>query len=172
MVSRQKSSSHLARHVPCAVVVVSVFDVTCTSHSFLLVATSTFFEGAEPTTPRHERLFGRMAEMNTLTGYEPKDLIEVNDTEVSPMFFHRPSMTSTYDSAESIAAPPLESDLDDQQIRDTRVKNLTSDRVDISLVHRAVQGEDEALSRLSESENEAKLFLERAKEPIAVTDKS
>ena len=59
-----------------------------------------------------------MAETNTLTGYEPKDLMEVNDTEVSPMFFHRPSMTSTYDSAESIATPPLESDLDDQQVRD------------------------------------------------------
>ena len=62
--------------------------------------------------------FGRMAEINTLAGYEPKDLIEVNDTEVSPMFFHRPSMTSTCDSAESIATPPLESDLDDQQVRD------------------------------------------------------
>ena len=32
------------------------------------------------------------------------------------MFFHRPSMTSTYESAESIATPP-ESDLDDEQIR-------------------------------------------------------
>ena len=68
--------------------------------------------------------FGRMAEINTLTGYVPKDLIDVNDTEVSPMFFHRPSMTSTYDSAESIATPPLESDLDDQQIRDTLASPL------------------------------------------------
>ena len=33
MVSRQKSSSHLARHVSCTVLAVSVFDVTCTSHS-------------------------------------------------------------------------------------------------------------------------------------------
>ena len=30
---------------------------------------------------------------------------------------HRPSFTSTYDSAESIATPPLESDLNDEQIR-------------------------------------------------------
>ena len=36
---------------------------------------------------------------------------------VKPMFFHRPSMTSTYDSAESIATLPPESDLDDEQIR-------------------------------------------------------
>ena len=33
------------------------------------------------------------------------------------MFFHRPSMTSTYDSAESIATPPPESDLHDDQLR-------------------------------------------------------
>ena len=122
-----------------------------------------------------------MAEINILTGYEPKDFIEVNDTEVSPMFFHRPSMTSTYDSVESIATPPLESDLDDQQIGDMlasplylrererskcRVKNVTADRVDISLANRAVQGEDEALSRLSESEKDAKLFLEEQRNQL------
>ena len=33
------------------------------------------------------------------------------------MFFHRPRITSTYDSAESIATPRPESDLDDEQIR-------------------------------------------------------
>ena len=36
---------------------------------------------------------------------------------VKPVFCHTPSMTSTYDSAESIATPPLDSDLDDEQIR-------------------------------------------------------
>ena len=72
---------------------------------------------AQPDTPRHERLFGRPADQNSLTGYEPKDLIEVNDTEVTPTLFHRPSMTSTYDSAQSIATPPLEADLDDEQIK-------------------------------------------------------
>ena len=47
-----------------------------------------------------------------------------------------------------------------------RVKNLTSDRVDISLANRPVQGEDEALSRLSESEDEAKLFLEEQRNQL------
>ena len=59
--------------------------------------------------PRHGATFGQMAEQNTLTGYEPNDLTEMNNTEVTPIFFHKPSVTSTYDS------PPLESDLDDQQ---------------------------------------------------------
>ena len=34
-----------------------------------------------------------------------------------PTSFHRPNTASTYDSAESIAALPLESDSDDEQIR-------------------------------------------------------
>ena len=33
------------------------------------------------------------------------------------MFFHKPSMTSTHDSAESIATPPPKSDLDDDELR-------------------------------------------------------
>ena len=48
---------------------------------------------------------------------EPKDLTENDDLCVKPLFFHRPRITSTYDSAESIATPPPESDLDDEQIR-------------------------------------------------------
>ena len=51
------------------------------------------------------------------TGHEPKDLAENDDLCVKPLFFHRPSITSTYDSAESIATLPPESDLDDWQIR-------------------------------------------------------
>ena len=45
-----------------------------------------------------------LAEIHTPTGCEPKDLTE-EDTFflVKPMFFHRQRMTSTYDSAESIA---------------------------------------------------------------------
>ena len=60
-----------------------------------------------------------MAETTSPTGCEPnaKNLIEVTNTKVKPMFFHRPSMTSTYDSAESIATLPPKSDLDDDQIR-------------------------------------------------------
>ena len=56
--------------------------------------------------------FGPLAETHSPTGYE-----EDNSTLVKPMFFHRPSMTSTYDLAESIATLPPESDLDDDQIR-------------------------------------------------------
>ena len=115
-------------------------------------------------------------------------------------------MTSTFDSAESIATSPAESDLDDEQLRDmlasplylqkkeasadrSRVRENSvsssshfresagkpaavfshkrkssqesrSDIEGISLAHRAVRGENEALSRLSESENVARLALE------------
>ena len=57
--------------------------------------------------------FGPLAETHSPAGYETKDLTE-EDTSilVKPMFFHKPSMTSTYDSAESIATPPPESDLE------------------------------------------------------------
>ena len=62
--------------------------------------------------------FGPLADLHSPAGYEPKDLAEEDDpVQVRPLFFHRPSMTSTYDSAESIATPPPESDLDDEQIR-------------------------------------------------------
>ena len=58
-----------------------------------------------------------MADVRTCTGYEPKDLTENDDLCVKPVFFLRPSIIWTYDSAESIATPPPESDLDDDQIR-------------------------------------------------------
>ena len=58
-----------------------------------------------------------MADALPPTVYEPKDLAEDDDLCVKPLFFHRPSITSTYDSSESIATPPPESDLDDEQIR-------------------------------------------------------
>ena len=57
--------------------------------------------------------------------FEPKDLAEeYNFVQVKPLFFHRPSMTSIYDSAERIATPPLESDLDDEQIWTMRASPL------------------------------------------------
>ena len=154
--------------------------------------------------PRHKATFGQLAESNAPAGYEPNDLTEMNNTEVTPMFFHRPSMTSTYDSAESIAYPPPESDVDDKHTRNTLASPLYlherearadrprvyhslrensvsssshsresaaklaavfshkrkssqesgvhSDRDCIHLAHRAVQGENGALTRLSESE--------------------
>ena len=59
-----------------------------------------------------------LADLHSLTGYEPTDLGEEDNlVQVIPLFFHRPSVTSTHDSAESIATPPRESDLDDEQIR-------------------------------------------------------
>ena len=60
--------------------------------------------------------FGPTAETRSPISYEPNSRIVDNSTEVKPMFFHRPSMTSTYDSAESIATLPPESDVDDEQI--------------------------------------------------------
>ena len=69
--------------------------------------------------------FSLMPESTSPTGYEPncliednsKDLNEMTSMEIKPMFFHRPSLTSTYGSAESVATPTPESDLDDDQIR-------------------------------------------------------
>ena len=60
---------------------------------------------------------GNVADVRTCTGYEPKDLAENDDLCVKPVFFHRPSISWTYDSAENIATPPPDSDLDDEQIR-------------------------------------------------------
>ena len=57
-----------------------------------------------------------MADVRTSVGYEPKDLADNDDLCVKPLSFHRPSITSTYDSTESIATHPPESDLDDEQI--------------------------------------------------------
>ena len=48
---------------------------------------------------------GHMADVPTATSFEPKDLSENDDLCVKPLFFHRPSLTSTYDSAERIATP-------------------------------------------------------------------
>ena len=58
-----------------------------------------------------------MADVRTFTRYEPKDLAEKDDLCLKPLFFHRPSITSTYDSAGSMATHPPESDLNDEQIR-------------------------------------------------------
>ena len=56
-----------------------------------------------------ECVFRPLAETHPPTGYEPKDLSEEdNSILVKPMFFHRPSKTSTFDSAESIATRLLD----------------------------------------------------------------
>ena len=160
--------------------------------------------------PQHVATFGPLAEPQLPTWYEPNDLTEMNNTDVTPMFFHRPGMTLTYDSAESIASQPSESDLVSEQLRDMLASPLylqekeasadrsrvyrsyrknsvsssshflanagrpaavfshrrkssqesLSDREVVSLVHPAVPGENEALSRLSESENDTKFVIE------------
>ena len=70
--------------------------------------------------PRHGATCVQLAESKLPTSHEPYDLAEMNNTEITPIFFHRPSVTSTYDSSESIATLPLESYLDDEQIRNMR----------------------------------------------------
>ena len=66
---------------------------------------------------------GYLAEPTTFTSYEPKhlaeekDFAEHEDSRVKPLFFPRPNVASTYDSAESITRSPPESDVDDEQIR-------------------------------------------------------
>ena len=69
--------------------------------------------------------FGSLADLHSLAGYEPKDVAEEDSpAQVKPLFFHRPSMTSTCGSAECIATLPPESDLNDEQIRTMLVSPL------------------------------------------------
>ena len=77
--------------------------------------------------PQHVATFVPLAEPQLRTGYEPNDLTEMNNTEVNPMFFHRPSMASTHDSTESIATPH-EADLDDEQFLAGFTNVLTGER--------------------------------------------
>ena len=83
--------------------------------------------------PRHDLLQLPLTSFPAIIGYlrnihnlyrlwakhlaEHQDLAEHEDLRVKPLFFHRPSFASTCDSAESIATPPPESDLDNEQIR-------------------------------------------------------
>ena len=70
------------------------------------------------------------------------------------MFFHRPSMTSNYDSAESIATLPLESDVDDEQLRDMLASPLYSQEKEsqvitsLSLLHRRLSVKFISLPRI------------------------
>ena len=60
-----------------------------------------------------------MAETTSPTRYEPIILIEGKSIEVKLVFFRKSSMTSTYDTSESIATRPPESDMDDDPNRKT-----------------------------------------------------
>ena len=61
------------------------------------------------------RIISSSPKTKHLSAYQ--DVAENDDLCVKPIFFHRASITSTYDSAESIATPPPESYLDDEQTR-------------------------------------------------------
>ena len=79
---------------------------------------STFHSGEiNPCHDSQQGSIGYVADVRTSTVYEPKDLAEIDDLCVKQLFFYRPSFTSTHESARSIATPPPESDLDDEQIR-------------------------------------------------------
>ena len=67
MVSRQKSSSHQARHVSCTVVVVSVFEVTCTPHSFWILTSTFFWETLKPLLRDMSDSLAEWLRKNTLT---------------------------------------------------------------------------------------------------------
>ena len=86
----------------------------------------------KPCEDRRPQLSGALAERRPFTGYEPKQLAvdqdykhitqegqftEHEDLRVKPLSFHQSITASTYDSAESIATPLPESDLDDEQLR-------------------------------------------------------
>ena len=59
-----------------------------------------------------------MADVPPSTGYEPKDLAENDNPCVKLLFFHRHRVKLRLTiTAESIATPPPESNLDDEQIR-------------------------------------------------------
>ena len=52
-----------------------------------------------------------------IISFSSKTSAEQEDFDVNHLLFHRPSAASTKDSAESIATPPPDTDLDDEQIR-------------------------------------------------------
>ena len=82
---------------------------TCTPSFPTTRSTSTssnFFSGEiEPCADPRRVSIGYLAEPTTFTGCEPKhftenkDLAEHQDLRVKPLFFHRPSIASTYQSA-------------------------------------------------------------------------
>ena len=68
---------------------------------------------AEPKQLAEHKDHSHFTEDNQLVEYQ--DLAEHEDLRVKPLFFHQPSIASTYDSAESIVTPPPDWDLDDEE---------------------------------------------------------
>ena len=108
-----------------------------------------------------------LAGVGCLAGWvtQPQTNEEDNSKLVIPMFFHRPSMTSTYDSAGSIASPPRESDLDDEQIRKMLASPLFSQGREVSADRSRVHHSCSQNSVTSSSH-----FRESAGKPAAVWD--
>ena len=90
------------------------FDHTRHVHSFLVFENTshTLLRERQPCADLRRLLSGVLAEPPSLIGYKPKqlaefqDLAEHEDLLVQPLFFHRPNIASTYDSAENIVTPP------------------------------------------------------------------
>ena len=110
--------------------------------------------------------FGSLADLHSPKSYEPKDLAEEdNPVQVKPLFFHRPSMTSTFDSAENIATPSPESDLDDEQIRTMLASPLYLQEREASADRSRVQ---DSLRRLLKRKLSVKFIsLSRQGKPVA-----
>ena len=90
------------------------------------------FSEHKPCRGLRPQLSGALAELRPFTEYEPKQLdedqdykqftedkqlTEHKDLRVKPLSFHQSITASTYESAQSIATPLPESDLDDEQLR-------------------------------------------------------
>ena len=82
---------------------------------------------------------------------------------VKPMFFTRPSMTSSYDSAESIATLPPELDVDDDQIRNMLASPLCLQEKEVSADRPRVY-----YSFRENSVSSSSHFRESARKPAAV----
>ena len=74
------------------------------------------------------------------------------------MFFHRPSMTSTCDSAEGIATSPSESDLDDEQLWDMRTSPLYLQETE----ERQVPNDHEFITPTEKTQGQVHLTSEQA----------
>ena len=103
--------------------------------------------------------FGSLADLHSPTDYHPIHLAEEdNPVQVKQMFFHRPSMTSPYDFAESIATPPPESDLDDEQVRTMQASPLYLQCCDRPRVFHSLRRENSVSS--------SSHFRESAEKPV------
>ena len=107
IVRRPKLVHTISRHVIC-----HTFDeqhtFTWHMHSFLAKDSNFFPREIEHCADPPEVSLGYLVEPTTCAGYEPKDLAGNDRLRVKPLLCNRPSIASTYDSAESTATLPPE----------------------------------------------------------------